>query len=95
MIVVTLTLALAWVSHFQVLPENIFYVMGKVLSGELSCMLKALVTRGNNFDSLVNVALLKWGLSVKKTIRSYGNKLFSFRVEYTCRRGCYLEHKLF
>ena len=25
-------------SHFKVLRQSVFYVMGKVLSGELSCM---------------------------------------------------------
>ena len=35
----------AWASHFQVFTPKILYVMGKALSGELSCMLTGLVTR--------------------------------------------------
>ena len=65
-----LTLALAWVSHFQVLPENIIYVMGKVLSGELSCLWTDFVTKGNNFDYILNITLLKWGLSLQERICS-------------------------
>ena len=33
----SLTSALALVSHFKVLRQSFFYVMGKVLLGELSC----------------------------------------------------------
>ena len=36
-IVVTQTSASVWVSHFKVLCQSFFYVMGKALSGELSC----------------------------------------------------------
>ena len=38
-VVVTLTWALAtgWASHFKVLCQRFFYIMGKALSGKLSC----------------------------------------------------------
>ena len=40
---VTLTLASALVSHFKVLHQS-FYIMGKALSGELSCTGTGLVS---------------------------------------------------
>ena len=35
---IVVTLTSAWVSHLKVLHRFFFYVMGKALSGELSCM---------------------------------------------------------
>ena len=42
-IVVTLTLASGLASHLKVIRQSFFYVMGKALSGELSCMGTGLV----------------------------------------------------
>ena len=42
-IVVTLTSTSASVAHLKVLRQMCFYVMGKALSGELSCMGTGLV----------------------------------------------------
>ena len=46
----TLTSVSAWAlaSHFKVLHQNFLYVMGKALSGELSCMGTGLGLQGSN-----------------------------------------------
>ena len=75
--IVTWTSALVWASPFKALRQS-FYVMGKVLSGELSCTRTGLVTTEMTFKTFhlpsVRRNPFKIGLFLKKIICSLTNR---------------------
>ena len=85
--VVTLMLALAWLHTFVLRGKFLSYVMGKVLSGELSYMRTGLVTTAYDLKSLPvcfpgQNSPFKMESTLKGKNLLQQSKFFQFRVDY-------------